>query len=53
MKGIAFSLNGACFTVVVHWMLGGYKESQESVVNSSVLIVKGVMQQLSSMSIKK
>lgn len=53
LKGVAFSLNGACFTVVVHWMLGGYKESLESVVNSSVLVIKGVMQQLSqSMELK-
>ncbi|MGB3623045.1 MAG: TetR/AcrR family transcriptional regulator [Ketobacter sp.] len=52
LKGIAFSLNGACFTVVTHWMLGGYKESQEAVVNSSVLVVQGTMQQLSILNQK-
>ncbi len=46
IESIAAAINGATSSVVIQWMLGGYKIPEETLVESCTLVVLGTMREL-------
>lgn len=47
--GLGIAINGACTTMAVQWMTGGYTLSQDIVVESCSLLVFGTMSELAKL----
>jgi len=45
---VSIAINGACSTLAVQWMLGGYSISKAVVVEGAIIVVRGIMLELQS-----